>query len=210
MPFLDKVGQWNKFEKYSGGTLVEKCCHYFDLFNLFAESKAVKVFATGSAAVNYADFEKDGKKSDIIDTAAVIVEYENGVIANFNLCMYAPMFREQIVLCGSEGRIEAYESQDFLEGKTTCDTAMSIHTTELRPSRHLTPRYPAAIEQMGHNGATYFEHVNFVNNILGLETTTATVKDGFASVLVAAAAQRSIQTGMPVFIGDGVIDEEGH
>ena len=30
-PFLDKVGQWNKFNQNSGGTLVEKCCHYFDL-----------------------------------------------------------------------------------------------------------------------------------------------------------------------------------
>ena len=36
IPFLDKVKQWNKFERYSGGTLVEKCCHYFDLINLFA------------------------------------------------------------------------------------------------------------------------------------------------------------------------------
>ncbi len=32
-PFLDKVGQWNKFNDLSGGTLVEKCCHYFDLIN---------------------------------------------------------------------------------------------------------------------------------------------------------------------------------
>ncbi|MDA8986468.1 Gfo/Idh/MocA family oxidoreductase, partial [Luminiphilus sp.] len=30
-PFLDKVDQWNKFNRHSGGTLVEKCCHYFDL-----------------------------------------------------------------------------------------------------------------------------------------------------------------------------------
>ncbi|MDR1518548.1 MAG: Gfo/Idh/MocA family oxidoreductase, partial [Planctomycetota bacterium] len=36
VPFLDKVGQWNKFSRCSGGTFVEKCCHYFDLFNLFA------------------------------------------------------------------------------------------------------------------------------------------------------------------------------
>jgi hypothetical protein len=31
MPFLDKVNQWNKFARFSGNTLVEKCCHYFDL-----------------------------------------------------------------------------------------------------------------------------------------------------------------------------------
>lgn len=200
LPFLDKVGQWNKFSAFSGGTLVEKCCHYFDLFNLFAGSRAKKVYASGSAAVNYKDFSKDGKRSDIIDNAVVVIEYENGIIANFNLCMFSPMFREQVVLCGSEGRIEAYESQDFLEGKLTSDTMMNIHTNELRPARLMKPTYPAAIEQMGHSGATYFEHVNFVNNILGEKTTTATVEEGFWSVVVGTAAQESIASGQPVYI----------
>ncbi len=40
-PFLDKVGQWNKFSKYSGGTLVEKCLPLtFDLMNLFRRRPA--------------------------------------------------------------------------------------------------------------------------------------------------------------------------
>ncbi|MFA5689115.1 MAG: Gfo/Idh/MocA family oxidoreductase, partial [Kiritimatiellales bacterium] len=42
-PFLNKWEEWNKFSEYSGGTMVEKCCHYFDLFNLMAESEPVKV-----------------------------------------------------------------------------------------------------------------------------------------------------------------------
>jgi myo-inositol 2-dehydrogenase / D-chiro-inositol 1-dehydrogenase len=29
-PFLTKVGDWNRFERNTGGTLVEKCCHFFD------------------------------------------------------------------------------------------------------------------------------------------------------------------------------------
>ncbi|MHA2400682.1 MAG: Gfo/Idh/MocA family protein, partial [Promethearchaeota archaeon] len=44
VPFLDKVNQWNKFAKYSGQTIIEKCCHYMDLFNLFAQSKPKSVF----------------------------------------------------------------------------------------------------------------------------------------------------------------------
>ena len=43
-PFLDKVDQWNKFAEFTGGTLVEKCCHYFDLMNLFADSTPARVF----------------------------------------------------------------------------------------------------------------------------------------------------------------------
>src|SRR5690606_34736810 len=30
-PFLRKVGDWNRFNRNSGGTMVEKCCHFFDL-----------------------------------------------------------------------------------------------------------------------------------------------------------------------------------
>ena len=33
-PFLDKVGNWNRFSANTGGTLVEKTCHFFDLMNL--------------------------------------------------------------------------------------------------------------------------------------------------------------------------------
>ena len=90
--FLDKVNQWNKFSKYSGGTLVEKCCHYFDLLNLFAQSKPVKVFGTGSQAEAFTDFEYEGEKSDILDNAFVTVDYENGVRASINLCMFAPVY----------------------------------------------------------------------------------------------------------------------
>lgn len=33
-PFLSKIGEWNKDVNKSGDTLVEKCCHFFDLFRL--------------------------------------------------------------------------------------------------------------------------------------------------------------------------------
>ena len=31
-PFLHKVGKWNRDRAKTGDTLVEKCCHFFDLF----------------------------------------------------------------------------------------------------------------------------------------------------------------------------------
>ena len=39
-------------------------------------------------------------------TRSCIVEYENGVRASFNLCMFSPMFYEEMVLCGDEGRLK--------------------------------------------------------------------------------------------------------
>ena len=32
-PFLPKIGDWNRFNANTGGTMVEKCCHFFDLID---------------------------------------------------------------------------------------------------------------------------------------------------------------------------------
>jgi len=111
-PFLDKVGQWNKFNEYSGGTLVEKCCHYFDLINLLADAKPRRVYASGGQAVNFLDFEREGKKSDIDDHGFVTIDYSNGVRASFTLNMFCPDFYEELVVSGTEGRLLAYERVD--------------------------------------------------------------------------------------------------
>ena len=42
-PFLKKVNDWNRFEENTGGTLVEKCCHFFDLMRLIIQSKPLNV-----------------------------------------------------------------------------------------------------------------------------------------------------------------------
>ena len=206
-PFLDKVKQWNKFSKYSGGTLVEKCCHYFDLMNLFAGARPVSVYAAGSKAVNFLDFEYAGEKSDILDNAFVIVTYANGVRANFNLCMFSPMFYEELVLCGDEGRLKAFENEDFLPEAGPA-THLEILCGDHRPTRISQPCYPQFIQQSGHYGATYFEHVNFINNIEGKATRTASALEGFWLVVVGAAAEASVKAGGPVLVDD-LLHESG-
>jgi predicted dehydrogenase len=201
LPFLDKVNQWNKFSKYSGGTLVEKCCHYFDLMNLCAQSRPVSVFASGGMAVNFREFEYDNEKSDIVDNAAVIVTYENGVRANFNLCMFSPMFYEELILCGDEGRLKTFEHEDFLPGPRV-KTHLEVLRGEGAPSRITAPCYPPHIEELGHNGATYFEHVHFVDNIEGKRTNAATAEEGLWSIVVGAAAEESVKTGSVVNIAE--------
>lgn len=201
IPFLDKVNQWNKFSKYSGGTLVEKCCHYWDLLNLIAHSRPVSVYATGKMAINFKEFEYDNEKSDILDSAYVIVEYENGVQASFNLCMFAPMFYEEIIICGDEGRLKAYENEDFME-LARPKNHLEIMCGEKKPSKVTTPVYPKFIEESGHNGASFYEHVYFIDNIEGKKTNTATVEEGFWSIIVGAAAEESVKTGKIVYIDE--------
>lgn len=198
-PFLDKVNQWNKFAKYSGGTLVEKCCHYFDLINLFAGSHPTRVFATGSQAVNFTDFEKDGSRSDIDDNAMVIIDYSNGIHASFTLNMFCPMFHEELVLCGDQGRLVATEYFDF-QRDDVASSNVSIELGEGGPSRDIDVAYSKPVEQSGHHGATFFEHVALADQLDGLPVDCASPLQGLWSIVIAAAAQESVTTGQPVAI----------
>lgn len=202
-PFLDKVDQWNKFAEYTGGTLIEKCCHYFDLINLFANARPVHVYASSGQAVNFRDFERDGRTSDIDDHAFVIVDFENGVRGNFTLNMFAPHFYEELVLCGDRGRLVASERFDFL----TNDVAHSKIDVELGEdgsSRSTNVGFARPIEQSGHHGATFYEHVEFVKQLDGKEATAATPLEGLWSIIVAAAAQESADSGQRISISNFV------
>ncbi len=206
IPFLDKIDQWNKYSRFSGGTLVEKCCHYFDLINHFAQSRPQTVYATGSMAVNFLDFQHDHGKSDVLDNAMVTIVYDNGVRASFQLAMFAPMIYEEVVLCGDEGRLKAWENEDFLPG-SSLKSHMEIHGGNHRPSRHTTPSYPCSIQESGHNDATYFEHVSLMNTIEGKADDGPTPADAFWSVVVGSAAEASVKSGEVVDVARLLADK---
>ena len=196
-PFLDKVGQWNKFNRLSGGTLIEKCCHYFDLMNLFAGARPDQVYATGRQSVNFKEFNYANEQADALDQANVIVEYSNGVSGSFSLCMFVPGTSEELVVCGDRGRLRASESAVLGEPNVN---HLELWSGEHGVSKTSTPAYPSYIENAGHHGSTFFEHVNFVDSILGQPNSGPTLDDALWSVAVAAAAQQSINSKIPVSV----------
>ncbi|MDG1065024.1 MAG: Gfo/Idh/MocA family oxidoreductase [Luminiphilus sp.] len=200
-PFLNKVGEWNKFNNYSGGTLVEKCCHYFDLINLAVDARPVKVYAEGGRAVNFLDFKHQGLNSDIDDHAFVTVTYDNGTLAHFTLNMFCQELYEELVVTGDQGRLVASESSSFRDG---VDSSAKI---QIEVSGHpaydgSTVTYPSAIETSGHSGATFFEHAAFLAQLEGDVVDAATPAQGFRSLLVASAAQHALATGQVVFMDE--------
>ena len=64
------------------------------------------------------------------------------------------------------------------------------------------PPYPAYIEGTRHNGATFYEHISFIDDIEGKKTTAAAAGEGFWSIVVGAAAEESIKTGKVISIGE--------
>tara|TARA_R100001377_G_scaffold73918_1_gene50088 strand:- start:741 stop:1973 length:1233 start_codon:yes stop_codon:yes gene_type:complete len=198
-PFLDKVKQWNKFNEYSGGTLVEKCCHYFDLINLMAQAAPQRVFASGGQAVNFLEFEHEGRRADIDDHAFVIIDYDNGVRASFTLNMFCADFVEEMVVTGERGRLLATERFDFHQ-QAPATASISLELGENGASRVSQLAYPRLIEQSGHHGATFFEHQAFFDQLEGNEADCATPLQGMWAMLVASAAQESMRSGQAIEI----------
>ena len=200
-PFLDKVNQWNKFNEKSGGTLVEKCCHYFDLINMMAQAPPLKVYASGGQGVNFLDFTHEGKVSDIDDHCFVIIDYSNGVRANFTLNMFCPELYEELIVTGSGGRITASEKSSFVEGR--CSKATLVLENDAAVGEQFFDlTYAPLIEGSGHHGATFFEHMALVDRLDGKLTDSATPLQGLWALIVASAAQESILSGAAIIIDD--------
>ncbi|CCO44711.1 oxidoreductase domain-containing protein [Vibrio nigripulchritudo ATCC 27043] len=208
-PFLEKVGDWNRFNRNTGGTLVEKCCHFFDLMRLQTQSEAVRVYASGSQHTNHVEERYQSEAPDILDNAYVVVDFANGQRAMLELCMFAEgsRYQEEISVVGSSGKVEA-----FVPGPTR------FWNTELgeppTPKVVLSPRNPTGPAEMDipvdpelleagdHNGSTFYQHQKFHQAITEGTKVEVTVEDGLKAVVIGLAAQASIEQGQVIHILD--------
>ena len=96
---------WVWDSKKSGGAIHEKNCHHYDIMNMWVQSKPTTVYATGGIIKH---FEPWGYKSDIIDNAWILNDYENGAKGMVSICFLATHeqghYRE-FGVHGTEGKI---------------------------------------------------------------------------------------------------------
>ena len=191
-PFLKKMNNWNRFEKNTGGTLVEKCCHFFDLMRLIAKSKPISVYASGAQDVNHLDEEYDGKKPDIIDNAYVIVNFENGARSLLELCMFAENsdMQEELVATGNKGKIETSVPSNE-SGKTSSNLRIGMRDGKTWVENIEVDK--KILNAGHHHGSTYYEHLAFLNSIKYNSNPEVSLDDGLIAVAVGEAAEKSIK-----------------
>lgn len=198
-PFLVKVGDWNRFNANTGGTLVEKCCHFFDLMRLVAGADPVRVMASGGQDVNHLDERYDGRTPDILDNAFVIVEFANGVRGALDLCMFAEggRFEQELCVVGNQGKLETTVPGDqvFVGPR---DRATAHHVPTPTPADVPYPEF--------HGGSSYLEHLRFIECLRAGRPAEVTVDDGLWSVAMGVAAHRSIDEGRPVLLAEYDLD----
>lgn len=202
-PFLEKVGDWNRFAARTGGTLVEKCCHFFDLMRLICASEPVRVYASGAADVNHREERYDGRIPDIIDNAMVIVDFANGRRASLDLCMFAEgsFWQEEIAATGTLARAACFVPGPARFWPGGEERAAEIEISPRQPKGPLRRKVHVDVNVLkagDHHGATFFQHQGFARAIREGGTVEVTMLDGLKAVAVGLAAERSIHEGRAI------------
>jgi predicted dehydrogenase len=194
-PFLKKVGDWNRFSENTGGTMVEKCCHFFDLMRLIVRAEPVRVFCSGAMDVNHLDERYGGRVPDIIDNSYTIVDFDNGVRAMLDLCMFAEGSKnqEEIAAVGDTGKLEVFIPDGNL--------VFSPRSPKGPVSEHV------AVDEMAlkagtHHGASFYQHQAFLRAVRGEGPVDVTAADGYQAVLMGMAAEISAREKRAVALAE--------
>jgi predicted dehydrogenase len=207
-PFYPKVGDWNRFTANTGGTLVEKCCHYFNLMEFILRERALRVFASGGQRVNHLDERYEGRTPDILDSAFVIVEFPSGARAMLDLCMFAEnsVDNEHITIVGAEGKLESLlpaltlrhgQRADWGRREAWGQPSGTGRGVAVRRVWDTNIRYAGQ-----HFGASYIAHQRFAHALREGLPAEIPLEEGLRSVAIGLAAHRSIETGLPVAMAD--------
>ena len=124
---------WRRKEKYSGGFMLEKCCHDIDFYSMITKCRPIKVASFGGrnsfipnnkpndSLEEYTRYNLEGWESkknvfdsdaDIVDHQVAIIEYESGATLAFHTNMRVPDEFRRFAVMGTKGMVEG----DFVRG----------------------------------------------------------------------------------------------
>ncbi|QEN87528.1 Gfo/Idh/MocA family oxidoreductase [Labrys sp. KNU-23] len=188
---------WRRYQHYSGGFMLEKCCHDIDLYQGLVGSRPVRVasfggrrtFLPGNAptAEGINDMEIYHRKpsgwlstdkvfdsdADIIDFQVAIVEFENGVALNFHTNINVPDEFRRFCVIGSKGMAEG----DFVRNY------FRVH--DARTSQKLIDKTYEMTELSAHYGADEQMAADIGKHLIDGAPLPVSVVDALAAGLTA-------------------------
>lgn len=171
-----------EYVKRSGGLFRDMMIHDLDMARWLLGGEPVEVFARGSALVDPAI----GAAGDV-DTAMVMLRARNGSlcqIANSRRCAF-----------GYDQRIEAFGSKGMVRADNHTATSVTVAGDT---GFNTEPALPFFLERYA--AAYALELDDFITALSGKPVELATGEDGRRALLLADAAQRSVETGAAVSV----------
>jgi len=190
-PFLKKPDRWIQQQERSGGALVDKCVHYFDLFGWYFDAKPVSVTATGGRDVVR---RLHGAPYTVMDNALASVEYAGSKRATVILCMFIDKPIDggsELGIIGEKGMaVYAFEGQAV----RWTDASGRVRTYRFK--------LPDRIAKVSHRGMLYTQHKGILADLAGKHTDIAGVDAAYWATLTALAGERSAATGRLVKLSE--------
>jgi predicted dehydrogenase len=210
-PFLSKVGDWNRFSENTGGTLVEKCCHFFDLMRLIMKANPIRLFASGSMNHNHKEEAYGGRVPDMLDNAYVVLDFPDRRRAMLELCMFAEAseYQEEIsavsplgkIICRVPGPSRFWPEQSM--GPQPTAELVIEHRDPRRREQSAIPVDPVLLQAGDHNGSTFYQHQKFLAAVRGTGAVEVSLTDGINAALIGMAAEHSCATAEAVDLTEG-------
>jgi len=165
---------WRQTGK-TGGVMLEKNSHFFDLFNWLAGAPPRRVIGAGGNNVN--------QDSPLIDHCVITVEYDNNARATLVMCLFAENGSQLTIdVVGDKGRLIAFGE----------DQKLTFHGRE----------DPAPVEwrfEPGDDGSFHMgfknQHASFVRSIREGQQVVCTGHEARQTMQVALAAERCVRDG---------------
>jgi len=178
------------YVKVSGGIFLDMTIHDFDMVRCLVGSEVVEVYTTGGVRID----PEIGACGDL-DTAIVLLKFENGVVGTIDNSRQAVYgYDQRVEVFGSEGSISTannYPNAATVRGKESVYTDL--------PLNFFMERY----------AESYLEEMKcFVDSVLTGAPPPVSGADGRAPVVMAIAARRSYDENRPVRLeeaGGGVL-----
>lgn len=168
------------YVKVSGGIFLDMMIHDFDMVRYLSGSEVTEVFTNAVVLVDPAI----GEAGDV-DTAIVTLKFANGAIGVIN--------NSRKAVYGYDQRVEVFGSKGCMTADNETPNLTTLYTESgvmrEKPLYFFLERY---------NEAFIAEEQGFVDAVLQEKPTLVNATDGLKPVLIAMAAKRSLETGMPV------------
>ncbi|MEM7256517.1 MAG: Gfo/Idh/MocA family oxidoreductase [Pseudomonadota bacterium] len=206
---------WRRMVKWSGGFMLEKCCHDIDIYNMITGSRPSRVASFGGRKSFVPQFAPDNnfeneimhRKSsvwestddpfnsdgDIIDFQTAILQYESGASLAFHTNLNVPDEHRRFCVMGALGMAEGDFARGYLKATRRDGSIIVNHDySQGDPAR-----------QSAHYGADHMM-VEDIVQFLRAERTTLPVGivDALEAGLVAMALDEARITGRQIELHD--------
>ncbi len=170
--------------RVSGGIFLDMTIHDWDMARFQTQSDVEEVYATGAVLVD----PKIGQAGDI-DTAAAIIKFKNGalgIIDNTRQAVY-----------GYDQRVEVFGSKGCLIADNESTNTVSIYNAECTTIDKIPSFFMDRYLDSYYSELKYFFECVSKN-----ENPKPNGEDGLKNVLIALAAQKSLEENRPIRISD--------